>query len=69
MGGTYLQTPLEACALGTQNVSAFGTKKKTPHFPSKGVGISVHVIGHVTLRIYKLINDNKKHFNCPPLPS
>ena len=68
MGGAYLQTPLEACALGAQNVSAFGTKK-TPHFPSKGVGISVHVIWHVTLRIYKLINGNNKHFDCPALHS
>ena len=67
MGGTYLQTPLEACALGA-HVSAFELKKP-PYFPYEGVGISVHVIGHVTLRIYKLINDNKKHFDCPPLPS
>ena len=67
MGGAYPQTPPEACALGA-HVSAFGAKK-TPTFPSKGVGISVHVIGHVTLRIHKLINDNKKHFDCPPLPS
>ena len=68
MGGAYPQTPLEACALGAQNLSAFGAKK-TSYFPSKGVGNSVHVIWHVTLRIYKLLNDNKKHFDCPPLPS
>ena len=27
MGGAYPQTPLEACALGAQNLSAFGAKK------------------------------------------
>ena len=36
MGGAYLQTPLEACALGAQNVSAFGTKK-LPIFLQKGL--------------------------------
>ena len=56
LGGPYPQTSLEACTLGT-SVSAFGAKKNTPNFPSKGVAISVHVslIGHVTLKKIQII--------------
>ena len=37
MGGAYPQTPLEACALGAQNLSAFGAKKNPPIFLQKGL--------------------------------
>jgi len=48
---------LDACALGTC-VSTFMVPKNTPYFPSKGVGISVQVIGHVKLKNIPIITKN-----------
>ena len=55
--GPYPQNPLEAYTLGTC-VSTFVVLKNTPYFSWKGVGISEHGIGHVTLKNISIITKN-----------
>ena len=59
MGGAYPQTPLEACALGAQNLSAFGAKKNLLFSFKRGWKLCTFNLA----RDFKLITDNKKHFD------